>query len=158
MRKSRRRRAIPRRTVKSARRGGREGTRSCAGGGCAAPEGAAHDAMGVGFLDTIELDALQGEPADEPIVRPSLAILFRMAVGPAADYYAPRFLEYERIGRSFPSWNWAAPWVPTVWAFYHKLWAAGLAFALWPVAAMEIFGLVDPYLGDSTFVSFACAL
>ncbi len=114
--------------------------------------------MATGFLDTVQLGSLPGEPEDEPIVRPSLAILFRMAVGPAADYYAPRFLEYERTGRSFPSWNWAAPWVPTVWAFYHKLWSAGLAFALWPVAAMGVFGLVDPYLGDSTFVSFACAL
>jgi len=126
--------------------------------GTPATQDAAHNAMGIGFLDTIHLDALPGEPADEPIVRPSLAILFRMAVGPAADYYAPKFLEYERIGRSFPGWNWAAPWIPTVWAFYHKLWIAGLAFALWPVAAMEVFGLVDPYLGDSTFVSFACAL
>jgi hypothetical protein len=114
--------------------------------------------MATAFLDTIQLGPLAGEPDDERIVRPSLAILFRMAVGPAADYYAPRFLEFERIGRSFPSWNWAAPWVPTVWAFYHKLWAAGLAFALWPVAAMEMFGLVDPYLGDSTFASFTCAL
>ena len=96
------------------------------------------DAMATGFLDTVQLGSLPGEPADERIVRPSLAILFRMAVGPAADYYAPRFLEYERTGRSFPSWNWAAPWVPTVWAFYHKLWVAGLAFALWPVAAMGV--------------------
>ncbi len=118
----------------------------------------ADGSMATAFLDTIQLGSAPGEPEDERIVRPSLAILFRMAVGPAADYYAPRFLEYERTGRSLPSWNWAAPWIPTVWAFYHKLWGAGLAFALWPVAAMEVFGLVDPYLGDSTFASFACAL
>jgi hypothetical protein len=120
--------------------------------------GGADGSMATGFLDTIQLGPVPGEPDDERIVRPSLAILFRMAVGPAADHYAPRFLEYERIGRSFPSWNWAAPWIPTVWAFYHKLWAAGLAFALWPVAAMEVFGLIDPYLGDSTFAWFTCAL
>ncbi|MEO8303009.1 MAG: pilin [Betaproteobacteria bacterium] len=111
-----------------------------------------------GFLDTIHLQPGEGEPDDEPVVRPALAILFRIAVGPAADHYAPRFLEYERTGRSFPSWNWAAPWVPTVWAFYHKLWEAGLAFALWPVAAMAMFGVVDPYLGDSALASLACAV
>ena len=104
----------------------------------------AEQAMATAFLDTVQLGPLPGENEDERIVRPSLAILFRMAVGPAADYYAPRFLEYERVRRSFPSWNWAAPWFPTVWAFYHKLWVAGLAFALWPVAAVEIFGLADP--------------
>jgi hypothetical protein len=129
---------------------------------CGTPlvEDAADPLMATAFLDTVQLEPLPGEIEleDERIVRPSLAILFRMAVGPAADYYAPRFLEYERVGRSFPSWNWAAPWFPTVWAFYHKLWVAGLLFALWPVAAMEIFGLLDPYLGDSTFVAFGCAL
>ena len=110
------------------------------------------------FLDTVHLRPTPGEPDEERIVRPSLAILFRTAVGPAADYYAPRCLEYERVGRSFPGWNWAAPWVPTVWAFYHKLWGAGLAFALWPVAAMEVFGRIDPYLGDSALASLACAV
>jgi len=110
------------------------------------------------FLDTVHLPPIPGEPDVETVVRPSLAILFRMAVGPAADYYAPRFLEYERIGRSFPGWNWAAPWVPALWAFYRRLWATGLAFALWPVAAMAAFGLVDPYLGDSVLASLACAV
>jgi hypothetical protein len=126
---------------------------------CGTPvDESAGDFGGTAFLDTIQLAPSPEEPEDNRIVRPSLAILFRMAVGPAADYYAPRFLEYERVRRSFPSWNWAAPWFPTMWAFYHKLWVAGLAFALWPVAAMEIFGLADPYLGDSTFAAFACAL
>jgi len=119
---------------------------------------AANAAAATGFLDTIQLQPIAGEPDDGTVVRPSLAILFRLAIGPAADHYAPRFLEYERIGRSFPSWNWAAPWLPTVWAFYHKLWGAGLAFALWPVAAMAAFALIDPYLGDSMLASLACAI
>ena len=80
---------------------------------CGTPlvEDAADPLMATAFLDTVQLEPLPGEIEleDERIVRPSLAILFRMAVGPAADYYAPRFLEYERVGRSFPSWNWAAP-------------------------------------------------
>jgi hypothetical protein len=110
------------------------------------------------FLDTVHLPTVPGEPDDERIVRPSLAIPFRLAVGPAADYYAPRFLEYERTGRSFPSWNWASPWAPAVWAFHHKLWGAGLAFALWSVATMAAFGVIDPYLDDSILASLACAV
>jgi hypothetical protein len=109
------------------------------------------------FLDTVHLLPTPGEPDDERVVRPALAILYRMAIGPAADYYAPRFLEFERTGRSFPSWNWASLWIPCVWAFYHKLWWPGLAFAMWPVIAMAAFGAVDPYLGDSALASIACA-
>jgi len=130
---------------------------SCAAvveGGHLAIDGAAATA----FLDTVHLPPIQGEPDDERIVRPSLAIPFRLAVGPAADYYAPRFLEFERIGRSFPSWNWASPWAPAAWAFYHKLWGAGLAFALWPVATMAAFGVIDPYLDDSILASLTCAV
>lgn len=110
------------------------------------------------FLDTVHLPAIPGEPDDERIVRPSLAIPFRLAVGPAADYYVPRFLEYERIGRSLPSWNWASLWAPAVWSFYHKLWGAGLAFALWPIATMATFGVIDPYLDDSIVALLACAV
>lgn len=110
------------------------------------------------FLDTVHLPSIPGEPDDEKIVRPSLAIPFRLAVGPAADYYVPRFLEYERTGRTLPSWNWASPWAPAVWSFHHKLWGAGLAFALWPIAAMAAFGVIDPYLDDSIAASLACAV
>jgi hypothetical protein len=110
-----------------------------------------------GFLDTIQLQPLSGEPDDERIVRPSLAILFRMAVGPGADYYAPRFLEFERIGHSLPSWNWASLWAPSAWAFYRKLWVAGIAFALWPLLAVAAFRIIEPYLGDSGVAWLACA-
>ena len=80
-------------------------------------------------------------------MRPSLAILFRMAVGPGADYYAPRFLEYERIGRSFPDWNWAPLLAPGAWAIYRRLWLPGIAFALWPLLAVAAFNVVEPRLG-----------
>src|SRR5215831_1209275 len=122
-----------------------------------AGKAALNDIPTEGFLDTVHLLPAPGENDDERIVRPCLAILFRLAVGPAADYYAPRFLEYERIGRSFPSWNWGSPWVPAVWAFHHKLWGAGLAFSLWSVATMAAFGFIDPYLDDSILASLACA-
>ena len=114
-------------------------------------------ATATGFLDTIHLQPRSGESDDERIVRPSLAILFRMAVGPGADYYAPRFLEFERIGHSLPSWNWASLWAPSVWAFYRKLWVAGVAYALWPVLAVAAFRLIEPYLGDSGVAWLACA-
>ena len=48
----------------------------------------------------------------------------------------PRFLEYERTGRSFPSWNWAPLAAPGVWAFYRRLWWAGTAFSAWPFFAL----------------------
>ena len=109
------------------------------------------------FLASVRLPRSAGEPEDERIVRPSLAILFRMAVGPGADYYAPRFLEYERIGRSFPSWNWAALWAPGVWAIYRRLWLPGIAFAVWPLLALAAFRSVEPHLGESGAVSIAVA-
>jgi hypothetical protein len=109
------------------------------------------------FLDTIQLAPAPGEAEDDRIVRPSLAILFRMAVGPGADYYAPRFLEYERTGRSFPDWNWASFVAPGIWALYRRLWIPGLAFALWPLVAVAAFEAVEPYLGNSSVVWIACA-
>lgn len=80
-----------------------------------------------------------------------------MAVGPGADYYAPRFLEFERIGHSLPSWNWASLWAPSAWAFYRRLWLPGIVFAIWPLAAVALFQWVDPYLGDSRLPSVMCA-
>ena len=109
------------------------------------------------FLDTIRLQPASGEPEDERVVRPSLGILFRMAVGPRADYYAPRFLEFDRVGHGLPGWNWASLWVPSAWAFYRKLWIAGVAFALWPVLAVAAFGLIEPHLGDSRTAWLVCA-
>jgi hypothetical protein len=119
-------------------------------GAVAACSGAPDDGAALlGFPDTIRLQPPAGEPEEEPIVRPSLAILFRMAIGPGADHYAPRFLEFERIGHGLPGWNWASLWAPSVWAFYRKLWVAGVAFALWPLLAAAAFGLIEPHLGDS---------
>ena len=114
-------------------------------------------ATATAFLDSVHLPPIAGEPEDERIVRPSLAILYRMAVGPGADYYAPRFLEYERIGRSFPDWNWAPLLAPGVWAIYRRLWLPGIAFALWPLLAVAAFNGIEPHLGDSGAVSLVVA-
>ncbi len=117
------------------------------------PEGATATA----FLDSVRLPRSADDPEDERIVRPSLAILFRMAVGPGADYYAPRFLEFERVGRSFPSWNWAALCLPAVWAVYRRLWLPAVAFAVWPLVALGLFRVAVPHVGDSGAVAFTVA-
>jgi len=109
------------------------------------------------FLDSIHLPRSADEPEDETIVRPALALLFRMAVGPGADYYAPRFFEYERVGSSFPSWNWAALWAPAVWAIYRRLWLPAIGFAVWPFLALALYGAVEPDVGGSGAVSIAVA-
>jgi hypothetical protein len=109
------------------------------------------------FLDSVHLPRDADEPEDERVVRPSLALLFRMAVGPGADYYAPRFLEYERTGSSFPSWNWAALWAPAVWAMYRRLWLPAIGFAAWPLLALALYGAVEPEVGGSGAVSMAVA-
>jgi hypothetical protein len=73
------------------------------------------------------------------VVRPALAVLFRIAIGPAADRYVPRFLAFERAGHAFPGWHWPAFLAPPVWAFYRKLWSEGVAFSLLPVAGAIAF-------------------
>lgn len=74
-----------------------------------------------------------------PVVRPALAVLFRIAIGPEADRYVPRFLAFERAGHARPGWHWPAFLAPPVWAFYRKLWSEGVAFSLLPVAGAFAF-------------------
>ena len=113
--------------------------------------------MATEFVDSVHLPLDPGEDTDERIVRPSLAILFRMAVGPEADYYGPRFLEYERRGRSFPSWNWAAFMAPGVWAIYRRLWTAGMAFTTWPFVALAACWFALPSFSETGVLGLAVA-
>jgi hypothetical protein len=113
--------------------------------------------MGAEFVDSVHLPLPPGEAEDEKMVRPSLAILYRMAVGPDADYYGPRFLEYERTGRSFPSWNWAAFMAPGVWAIYRRLWSAGVAFTVWPFLALAVCWFALPSFSATGVVGLAAA-
>jgi len=96
--------------------------------------------------DTVGLPALMPGDLQERVVRPTLAVLFRLAVGPAADYYTPRFLQYESAGHGAPGWHWPALLLQSVWAFYRKLWLPGIFYALLPAA------------GALAFVSFAQTL
>ncbi|HTS21763.1 MAG TPA: DUF2628 domain-containing protein [Casimicrobiaceae bacterium] len=100
-------------------------------------------------LDSIVFPPFVREHQDERRIRPALAVLFRVAVGPHPDYYVRRFVKYERTGRSAPSWHWSAFGFPLLWAFYRKLWIFGAACALLPLIGAGVFGAVGAWLGDS---------
>ncbi|MFO1324023.1 MAG: pilin [Burkholderiales bacterium] len=85
-------------------------------------------------------------PVPDKVVRPALAVLFRVAVGPSADRYVPRFLSYERAGRGRPGWHWPSLLLPGVWAFYRRLWGPGVVFALLPIVAALAFAWLLPRL------------
>jgi hypothetical protein len=106
-------------------------------------------------LDSIVFPPFVREHQDERRVRPALVVLFRIAVGPQADYYARRFVKYERTGRSAPSWHWPAFALPTLWAFYRKLWLYGVACALLPLAGAFAFINFDSGSRDSSLVWWA---
>jgi hypothetical protein len=108
-------------------------------------------------LDSVVFPAFVREHQDERRVRPALAVLFRIAVGAHADYYAHRFVKYERTGHSVPSWHWPAFALPTVWAFYRKLWAYGVACALLPLAGALAFTRFAFDFGDSSLAWWAAA-
>lgn len=100
-------------------------------------------------------------PPDDPrdkVIRPALFVLFRIAIGPSADYYGPRFLAFERAGHGLAGWHWPALFAPAVWAFYRKLWIAGLVFTLLPLAGAHAMALIAPWLDDFTWMWLACAL
>ena len=110
-------------------------------------------------------DALAGEPIripgvtedNERIVRPALFVLFRIAVGPSADYYSPRFLAFERAGHGRVAWHWPALFAPAVWAFYRRLWLSGALFALLPLLGAAAMMAVAPWFDESTLLWLACA-
>ncbi len=108
--------------------------------------------------DTVRMPWTPDEALEERVVPPSLAILFRLALGPAADYYAPRFLQYERTGKSIPGWHWPSLWWPGVWAFYRRLWWAGCVYATLPLFGVAAFVAIEPGLGESLTAWWACAV
>ena len=106
--------------------------------------------------DALRLPGPLDDPRDK-VIRPALFVLFRIAIGPSADYYGPRFLAFERAGRSKAGWHWPALFAPAVWAFYRKLWGAGLVFAFLPLAGAYTLAQVAPWLDDFTWLWLACA-
>jgi hypothetical protein len=59
-------------------------------------------------------------------------------------------LGYERAGRGAPGWHWPSFLIPSVWAFYRKLWLAGLAFALLPVAGAFAFAALANHIDNAS--------
>lgn len=84
----------------------------------------------------------------EYVVRPALAILYRLVLGPFSERWVPRFLRYERAGRVALRWHWPAFAFPAGWAFYRKLWGAGAFFAALPFLGAFAFYYFDPAIGD----------
>jgi hypothetical protein len=107
--------------------------------------------------DTIRMPWIPEAGEQEFVVRPSLAILFRLALGPAGDRYAVRFMRYERTGRAGVHLHWPAFLFPAAWAFYRKLWFSGIVFAALPLACAGLFAWLDPAVGDSALAWLACA-
>ena len=61
----------------------------------------------------------------------------------------PRFLAWERSGRSRPAWNGSAFLWPPVWAFYRKLWPEGAVFAVLPAVGAFAFAALGGSLDGS---------
>jgi hypothetical protein len=108
--------------------------------------------------DTVSLPGTPSDRAGDTVVRPALAVLYRIAVGPGADRYAPRFLSFERHGRPRPGWHWPALVAPAAWAFYRRLWGAGMLCTLLPLAGLAAFLSVAPRLDDSALMFWGAAL
>jgi len=102
-------------------------------------------------------------PGDHPVhrdcvVRPALAVLYRIAIGPSADRYVRRFLAFERKGGGRPGWHWPSLLFPGVWAFYRKLWLLGIVYALLPVAGALAFSAFEPLFEQADLVWIVCAI
>jgi hypothetical protein len=119
--------------------------------GQAAPEAALSAAPVAAVAGPSDLfpipDVLVGDPAERR-VRPTLAVLYRLAVGPAADHYTPRFLKFERTGHAAPGWHWAAMLVPPAWAFYRKLWITGIVYAAMPIVGALAVRMLGEHIDD----------
>lgn len=92
-------------------------------------------------------DTVRIPGAEDPvIVRPGLAMLYRLAVGPHADRYAGRFLSFEQRRWLPPGWNWSAFAFGPVWAGYRGLWWAVAGFAVLPLLASLLLGVLGSLL------------
>jgi hypothetical protein len=97
--------------------------------------------------DTVRMPWSPEGALPDTVVRPALAVLFRMAVGPAADYYVPRLLRREGNAPTAPGWVWPAFFAPAGWAFYRKLWLTGTGFAALHFLGFAAFLALEPVLG-----------
>lgn len=92
--------------------------------------------------DTIQIPGVE----ERTIVRPGLAILYRLAVGPGADHYARHFLAFERNPHARLGWHWPAFLFPAAWAGYRGLWLGVFFFSLLPLFVAMVFIQLSPAL------------
>jgi type IV pilus assembly protein PilA len=55
---------------------------------------------------------------------------YELAVGQNAEYYLPKFEQYDNGGSKL-GWNWPAFFVTTPWFLYRKMWGWGMANLAW---------------------------
>ena len=97
--------------------------------------------------DTVRMPWSPDGTSNDTVVRPALAVLYRMAIGPAADYYVPRLLRREGNPRSNPGWVWPAFFFPVGWAIHRRLWFTGAGFTLLHFAGLAAFLSLEPAIG-----------
>jgi hypothetical protein len=112
----------------------------------------------VSFNDTIRLPDLPVGAPVETVVRPALSVLYRVAVGRGADYFAPRFVAYEGTAGVRAGWHWPALLLPAAWAFYRRLWLLGAVLSLLPIVGALLLRLYDSGLPDSPVAWLAVVL
>lgn len=105
--------------------------------------------------DTVRMPWESPLDARESVVPPARAVQFRVAVGPGADRYVPRFIGYERAGRPLLGWHWGALFFGSAWACYRRLWLPATGYAALSVAGAVAFVALEPDLGDSPWLWFA---
>ncbi len=121
-----------------------------------APDTRTQLASSLPFLgDTVRMPWESPLTARESVVPPARAVQFRVAVGPGADRYVPRFIGYERAGRPLLGWHWGALVFGSAWACYRRLWLPATGYATLSVAGAVAFVAVEPDLGDSLGMWFA---
>jgi cell division septation protein DedD len=55
--------------------------------------------------------------------------LYRAALGPLrTDYYLKTFTRFDSVGKTGPSWNWAAALLSLNWMLFRKLWTVALSY------------------------------
>src|SRR6185503_14700478 len=72
-----------------------------------------------------------GEPDPELVRIDARSADYDAVIGPHAEYYRPRFEEYDANGMRL-SWNWPAFFITTIWFVYRGMWRIGAINLVYP--------------------------
>jgi len=72
-----------------------------------------------------------GEPDPELVRIDARSADYDAVIGPRAEYYRPRFEEYDANGMRL-SWNWPAFFITTIWFVYRGMWRIGAINLVYP--------------------------